>query len=99
MGIVRAGGEGCTCSCNEYQLTINHHKSSCVDKSPVDDVHIVSGVGQGRNCSLDWVHPRLVEEAKPCRGQQVERVPELNNGVMKSEGNLKLRTLLGLLQK
>ena len=77
MGIVRAGVEGCTCSCNIYQIII----TSCVDKSPVDDVHIVSGVGEGGNCSLDWVHPRLVEEAKPCRGKQVERVPEFNIGV------------------
>ena len=83
VAIVRAGVEGCTCSCNEYQLTLILHKSPCVDKSPVDDVHIVSGVGQGGNCSLDWVHPRLVEEAKPCRSQQVERVPEFNIGVIK----------------
>ena len=84
MGIVRAGVEGCTCSCNEYQSTLNLHKSPWVDNSPVDDVHIVCGVGEGGNCSLDRVHPRLVEEAKPCRGQQVERVPEFNIRIIKS---------------
>ena len=67
VGIVRAGVEVCTCSCNIYRLIINLHKSPCVDKSPVDDVHIISGVREGGNCSLDWVHTRLVEEAKPCR--------------------------------
>jgi len=39
-------------------------------------VDIVGGVRQGRNCALDGVHPRLVEEPKPGCCQEVESIPK-----------------------